>query len=104
MKSFYFSSTWLYAGKSLLLIGIAQKLAKKKLKVGYFKPLGVNSQKYNRVLTDPNVIIAQKALGFKDPIEDVCPVVITQDLVMRAYKGKLEDLTGKIIQSFKKVS
>lgn len=104
MKSFYFSSTWLHSGKSLLLIGIGRKLAQKKLKVGYFKPLGTNPQKYGTLLTDPNVIVAQKTLKLEDPPELICPVVITQDLIIQAYKGKLKSLREKIVHSFEKLS
>ncbi len=92
MKSFYFSSTWLYSGKSLLLIGIGRKLAQKKLRVGYFKPVGTNPQKYGNVLTDLNAIIAKRALGLEDPLEVICPVIISQDLIIQTYKGKLRDL------------
>lgn len=104
MKSFYFSSTWLYAGKSLLLIGIGQKLAQKKLKIGYFKPLGTNLQKYGSVLTDANVVIVQKALGLNDSLEIICPVMITQDLIIQAYKGKQKNLREKIMHSFNRLS
>lgn len=104
MKSFYFSSTGFCAGKSLLLIGVGLKLAQKNLKIGYFKPLGINPQKYGSILTDSSVIFVRKALKLKDSPELICPVIITQDLIIQAYEGKLKDLTEKVVHSFKELS
>jgi hypothetical protein len=66
--------------------------------------LGTNLQRYGAVLADPNVIVAQRTLKLEDPLELICPVIITQDLIIQAYKGKLENLTERIIQSFNKLS
>lgn len=104
MKSLYFCSTWVHAGKSLVLSGIGLKLKQKGLNLTYFKPLGTKPKKKGDLLTGQSVIFMKEILALKEPLEKLCPLVLTQDLIVQAYKGEIGGLEEKVTQAFKLIA
>ncbi len=104
MKSLYFCSTWVHAGKSLVLSGIGLKLKQKGLNLTYFKPLGTKPKKKGDLLTGQSVILMKDILALKEPLEKLCPLILTQDLIVQAYKGGVEGLEEKVTKAFKLIA
>jgi len=104
MIPFYITSTNEYSGKTLLAIGLGLKLKADGLRVGYLKPLGKMPVKIGEVLTDQDAVLIREALKLDDPLDWMCPVVITPDLTTAAYRGEIEGLENKILSTYQKIS
>jgi len=104
MIPLYINSTSRYSGKSVLALGMATRFKRDGYRLGYFKPVGWLPVEIDGETTDLDAFFMQKALELKEPLEQVCPVVMTQDMIQLAYEGKLPDMDKKILDSFRKVS
>jgi BioD-like phosphotransacetylase family protein len=92
----YIASTSEYAGKTLLALGLGTIWKEAGATVGYVKPLGKIPVMREGRLVDGDAMFLADALALDAPLEAVCPVVITQDLVMAALRGEELRLRGKI--------
>ena len=101
MKPLYVCSVRPYSGKSLVAVGIGAHYLKKKMKVGFFKPVGTMPAKVKGVWTEKDAVLASEILGQDIALEHICPVLLTQDLLNRAYKGKTVNKLPKIQKAFK---
>jgi BioD-like phosphotransacetylase family protein len=92
----YIASTSEYSGKTLVALALGRIWAEKGVRVGYVKPLGkIPVMEGGRVFDDDAAFLARE-LSLEGPPETVCPVVITQDMIMAAYRGEGLPLRGKI--------
>jgi BioD-like phosphotransacetylase family protein len=92
----YIASTSGYAGKTLLALSLGTIWKEAGVKIGYVKPLGKTPLMKEGRLVDGDASFLAEALGLDSPPERVCPVVITQDLVMSAYRGEDLRVRGRI--------
>jgi len=92
----YIASTSEYAGKTLLALALGTIWGEAGVKVGYVKPLGKIPMMREGRLVDGDATFLADALVLDAPPEAVCPVVITQDLVMAAWRGEELHLRGRI--------
>jgi BioD-like phosphotransacetylase family protein len=92
----YIASTSSFAGKTLLALALGKLWGEKGVRVGYVKPLGKIPVTEGGTLVDEDASFLARELGLPGPPEAVCPVVITQDLVMEAYRGRDLRLRGRI--------
>ena len=104
MISLYVGSTGGYSGKSLVSMGLGHKFKKDGLRVGYLKPVGILPFKIDDILTDNDAWRIYRALELKDPITEICPVVLTQELAVKGYLKDIRGLMEKIEKSHKKLS
>ena len=104
MVSLYVGSTPAYSGKNLAVMGLGQRFLKDGLKVGYFKPFGRFPIKVKGVLTDKDAWFIYRVLMLKDPVEAICPVVITHDLMVECCRGEVTALDDKVLDAFKQLS
>ncbi len=104
MISLYVGSTSGYSGKSLVSMGLGYKFKQDGFKVGYLKPVGILPIKVNNILTDNDAWRIYRALELKDPISEICPVVLTPDLSVKGYLKDVKGLMGKITKSFQRLS
>jgi uncharacterized protein len=104
MISLYIGSTGGYTGKSLVSMGLGQRFKKDGFKVGYFKPVGILPIKVDETLTDTDAWRIYRALGLKDPLSEICPVVLTQELMVKSYIRDIRGLMTKITASFRNLS
>jgi len=92
----YIASTSEYSGKTLVALALGRIWGEQGVTVGYVKPLGkIPVTEGGRVFDDDSAFLARE-LHLEGPPETVCPVVITQDLVVAAYRGQDLRLRGKI--------
>lgn len=92
----YIASTSEYAGKTLLALALGSIWKETGVAVGYVKPLGKIPVVQEGRLVDGDASFMAGALGLDASPESVCPAVITQDLVMAAYRGEELPLRGRI--------
>jgi BioD-like phosphotransacetylase family protein len=104
MVSLYVGSTKAFAGKNLTVMGLGQHFLKNGLKVGYFKPFGRLPIKVEGVLTDKDAWFIHRALRLKDPVETLCPVVMTHDLMVEGCRGEVSGLAEKVIETYEAIS
>jgi BioD-like phosphotransacetylase family protein len=104
MISLYVGSTSGYSGKSLVSMGIGLKLKKDGLRVGYFKPVGILPIKVENILTDKDAWFIYRVFELKDHVAEVCPVVLTQEVTVKAYLKDMKGLMRKIEKSFQQLS
>jgi BioD-like phosphotransacetylase family protein len=104
MVSLYVGSTKGYSGKNLTVMGIGQRFLKDGLKVGYFKPFGRLPIKVEGVLTDKDAWFIHRALMLKDPVETLCPVVMTHDMWVEGCREECPGLDMKILEAFEAIS
>ncbi len=97
-------STESYAGKSLICLGLGLKFQKDGFKIAYLKPLGKAPVKIGKIITDEDAVFIQDVFHLDEPLEQLCPVVVTQDLIMDAYDGKVSGLEKKVIDAYQKIS
>jgi hypothetical protein len=99
MVSLYIGSTGGYTGKSLVSMGLGHKFIKDGLRTGYMKPIGILPIKVDTVLTDNDAWRIYRALELKDPLSEICPVVLTQELAVNSYLKDVKGLLTKIVKS-----
>ncbi len=104
MVPIYIGSTKGYSGKSLVSLGLALKMQEDGLKVGYMKPYGKIPVVDKGILIDGDVAFIKKTLGLPDPINNLCPVVFSHDLIAEAISGKGKDQLSAVMQAYKSVS
>jgi len=92
----YIASTYEYSGKTLIALALAKIWKEQGVKVGYVKPLGKLPVTEGGRVVDEDASFLARELSLEGPPEASCPVVITQDLVMAAYRGEELKLRGKI--------
>ncbi|MEW6162116.1 MAG: phosphotransacetylase family protein [Nitrospirota bacterium] len=104
MISLYVGSTSGYSGKSLVSMGVGHKFKKDGFRVGYFKPVGILPIKVENILMDKDAWFIYRVLELKDPVAEICPVVLTQELTVKAYLKDIKGLLGRIERSFQRLS
>jgi len=104
MISLYIGSTSPYSGKSLLCMGLGRKFEKDGLSISYLKPFGTTLTRVGEQITDEDAIFVERALSLDEPLELLCPVVVTQDMIIQGYMGKLVGLEEKVVEAHKKLS
>jgi len=104
MVSVYVGSTPAYSGKNLMVMGLGQRFLKDGLKVGYFKPFGRLPIRIDGVLTDKDAWFIYRVLMLKGPVETLCPVVMTHDLMVECCRGEVPGLEEKVLDAFEQVS
>ncbi|MBD3180739.1 AAA family ATPase [Candidatus Poribacteria bacterium] len=104
MKTLFVTSTSDYCGKTVVALGLGKKLQSDGFKVGYMKAVGTHPTKDGDRIVDSDALLIHTVLDLEDPIENVSPVVVTQDLIMQAYEGEDLNLGQKIIQAYEEIS
>jgi BioD-like phosphotransacetylase family protein len=104
MVPLYIGSTGGYSGKSLVSMGIGYKFKKDGFRIGYMKPVGILPIRVNNILTDNDAWRIYRALELSDPLFEICPVVLTQELTVKSYIKDIKGLLTKVVKSFNLLS
>jgi uncharacterized protein len=104
MVSIYFTSEVGLSGLHTLCIGLGQRFREEKLKVGYIKPVGHRYFTVEGRVTDEDAAFMQRTLELEEDLEDICPVVLTPQVVNTAYIKGAGDLLERVKQAFARVS
>ncbi|OEU46149.1 MAG: hypothetical protein BBJ60_00570 [Desulfobacterales bacterium S7086C20] len=104
MVSLYVTSFERSAGKDLITMGLMDRLKRDGFKIGYFKPFGHFPYQLGDIITDKGAWFIHRLFELDDPIESVCPVIITQELKKHNYKKPITGLQEKIEKAFEIIS
>lgn len=104
MVPLYITSTERNAGKKLITMTLIDRLRRDGLRVGYFKPMGHFPVKANDIITDRGAWLIYRLFELEDPIEMICPVVITRDLIMQNWEKDITGLQQKMEDAFARIS
>ena len=104
MVPLYVGSTCEYSGKTLVCIGLGKRFQRDGISVAYFKPLGKLPVRVGKVLADQDGVAMEEILGLRDPLDLVCPVVLTQDLSIQAYTKKIKSMEKKVMDAYSKIT
>lgn len=105
MVPLYFISNQPFSGKSSMCVGVGKIFAEKGLKVGYMKPVGTLPTKVGGITTDEDAQYISNILEVKDSLEDICPIVITQQYNREGLKNESfsRGFIDQIAKSYKKI-
>jgi hypothetical protein len=104
MRSLFIGSSVGHSGKTMMAIGLAPVLREQGYKVGFFKPLGKQPITVGGKFGDADAQFLKEALHLAEPLEQICPVVVTQELFLRGLRGELTDIRARIRSAFEAVS
>lgn len=97
----FIASNRSFTGKTLLAVGIGQKLIKLGYKVGYLKPLGKTPVKCGGDLYDADAIFIREFLALPDPLNVISPFVLSYEMQNMIFEGKLKDIMKRILDALK---
>jgi hypothetical protein len=100
----YITSTETYSGKTALCVGVAQRMRRDGLHVGYFKPLSFSATRDEHGAVDEDSRVIKRLLGLKEPLDVLCPVLITPGLLDRIIGGEKLDLSDRIAAAYKTIA
>src|SRR3989338_8132578 len=104
MIPIFIASVSPFSGKNLICLGLGLKFKKDGYKVGYFKPVGFSPVVVENVLTDEDAVFLSKVLEVNDPLQTICPVVLTDDLLRRLTSGEDLNIREKTMTAFHQAS
>ncbi|MCK4268682.1 MAG: phosphotransacetylase family protein [Actinomycetia bacterium] len=105
MKSLIFLSTEPYSGKTGLALNLAQEFDSRGQKVGFLKPVGNTPDRTDSTVTEKDAVFAKEVLALDDPLDRICPVVLTS----RETNDRLRQVEGdgardRVKEAFKEIS
>ncbi len=89
MSHLLIASVGSYAGKSLTSLILGLHMRDDGFKVGVFKPVGAIPMQVDDVTTDEDAYFIAQQLKTDDPVECLCPILMTQDLTDAAFRCEL---------------
>jgi BioD-like phosphotransacetylase family protein len=96
-KSLYITSVHTFSGKTALSLGLGLRMQAAGLKVGYLKPVSTQPYKAGGRVLDEDADFVRRTLGLKTPPWDLCPVVVTSEMLAEVMAGTLQrDLLAEI--------
>jgi BioD-like phosphotransacetylase family protein len=104
MQSLYIMSTTDYSGKSLLALGIGLKLKDRGKVIGYYKPFGRLAVTVDGEVVDKDAQVMKGVLGLEERLTDICPVVLTRDILIEGLKEEPPGLREKVKETYSRVS
>ncbi len=104
MRTLFIGSTVGNSGKTMITIGLAPALQESGYKVGFFKPLGKQPTMVGGKVVDADAQFLKEVLHLAESLEQICPVVVTQDLFFKALQGDAGDVPSRIRKAFEAVS
>jgi len=105
MVPLYFISNQPFSGKSSMCVGTGKIFIEKGLKVGYMKPVGTLPTKVGGITTDEDAQYIYNTFEAEDRLEDICPVVITQQYNREGLKDDnfAKGFIGQIEKSYSNI-
>lgn len=104
MKTLVIASIYDYSGKTMAALGVATRFQNDGHKIGYMKPLGKYPTTVENTVVDEDAAFMYGSLKLEDPLESISPIIMTQDIIARAYRGEDLKLEDKILQAHETLS
>lgn len=104
MTNLYVTSAETFSGKSSISIGLGMRFQADGLKVGYMKPVNVNSELREGLPFDPDVAFAKESFNMPEPLAQLGPVALTPAKLEQQLRGQAVDYEPVFMEAFKQVS
>lgn len=104
MVSIFIGSFSKYSGKDLVCLGLGMKFKGDGFNVGYFKPIGVLPTRVKGEISDEDVAFFRDSLQLTDSLSQICPLVMTSDMLTQVLEGRHRKWADKIKDAYKKIS
>ena len=104
MVCLYMTSEVGLSGLHTLCIGLGMRFREENLKVGYIKPVGHRYFCIEGQVTDEDAAFMRETLHLQESLDDLCPVMLTPQLVFEHYQEGVEDLLARVKEAFESVS
>jgi uncharacterized protein len=104
MPTLYLISLEPNSGKTAMCVGIGLELQAAGLNVGYFKPIGRIATDVEGQLVDRDCAFVPALFGMTESIDQVCPVLLTPDLLEAPLNGRPSDKPQMVQKAFDAVS
>jgi uncharacterized protein len=103
MKSLMFISTEPYSGKTGLAINAVLELRDRGREPGFFKPVGNLPVSVDSITADQDALFAKDILGLRDPLEQLCPLVLTSKQLKIRLQANGNGVVSRIKEAFDQV-
>jgi uncharacterized protein len=104
MITLYVVSTESFSGKTSLCYGIAARMKRDGMRVGYFKPLVFFGKRVGSGTISEDAPFMRAALGLKESDDTLAPVILDALAIEHAAAGKPNDYAARIDRAFAQVS
>jgi len=104
MIPIFIASLSQYAGKNVISLGLALRFRKDGYKTGYFKPIGLNAVAVGDIISDEDAAFFHCALQLEDPLDTLCPIVLTERMIENLFAGQFTGARQKIMEGYKTAS
>jgi uncharacterized protein len=104
MITIFMASVSPFSGKNVVCLGLAQRLRAEGKRVGYFKPLGLLSERREGSAGDDDALLFKEALQLSEPVGVLCPLALTHENFMAALRGELGDVRKLTMAAFNKAA
>ena len=104
MRSLYIASTGDGGGKTTVAVGLGLALRRRGLAVGYFKPVGVASRRAADPRVDDDAALAAEVLELDESLDEICPVVLGDDLMHEVLGGGGIDAMGRVRSAYERLA
>jgi hypothetical protein len=74
------------------------------LKVGYFKPISFTSRRGEEGAVDEDTAVVKDTFFLEEPVDVLCPVLVTHELMESVIKGQAPDFAAKIKAAYATVA
>ena len=99
MKNLYITGT-AGSAKTIMTLGLALKLKEEKIRVSYFKPVGITTS--TSITEDDDGILMKEVLGMKQPLDTIVPF-ITSPFYLTKFR-QFGNPVDRIISAFEEIS
>jgi len=89
MSFVFLGATGDHAGRSLITWVIARRLVEKGVSVGFLKPFGTDPIRVEGIWTDRDVYLFKEILNLEDPLEKICPYLISEQTWEKQTPGEI---------------
>jgi BioD-like phosphotransacetylase family protein len=104
MVCLYLTSEFGASGLHTICIGLGKHFQEENIAIGYIKPLGHRYYEEEGKVTDEDAAFMRHSLGLKEDLDDLCPVVLTPQLISSCFKDGPGDLLSRVKDAFGRVS
>lgn len=95
-----FLSTEPYSGKTGLALNLVRELRDRGRDTGYFKPVGNLPTHVDSTLADADAVFAKEVLGLAEPLDVICPHILTSGESRRCLMNGGGNVASKIKQAY----
>src|SRR3989338_9005863 len=101
-------------GEKVLWVGVGLRFKEDGFRMGFFKPLGALPTRVEGALVDEDAVFLKRAIAIEEPLDSICPVVITEEVLSGLLREAASTTGGppakkplvrqKVMETFRRLS